>query len=599
MKPYLALIRANLRLALRERVAIFFNYVFPLIFFFAFGGLLHAERGGVITHVVTMVLVIGILGNGLFGGGIRAVQDREQNILRRFKVAPISAAPILAASIVTGWVLYLPAVVLTFVLARVVYGMPFPERWFSLFVLVSAGVIAFRAIGLIIASVANSAQESQILVQLVYLPMMFLSGTTFSITILPAWAQTIAQFLPATYLVNALQSNLLRAEAPRQAGSALFVLLVTAAVSLFLSTQLFRWEKEEKLRRSGKLALAAMIVPSLLLGAWQVRTHDAVSQTRVLYRQMQRGRSLMIRGVRIFTGDGRVIDSGAVLVRSGIILQVYPGAPPEDLNAESIEGSGKTLLPGLIDMRVQLTTSGGVRDLPGSFHPAAAARRALAAYLYCGATGVRSVGDPPALVRDLAAAVAAGERLGAQVFTGAGTVSNAYIPSLSILDAAAGIQAGDPALLSRTLVEQVGPLDLIRQMRKALGSGPRRLPAEASAPLHDAMRKLVDAYRSGALLVAGSGAGSPMVWHGPSVQRELELWVQAGIPARDALLGATSNAARVLGLEARIGAIRNGCDADLLLVDGNPLEDIAALERVSAVIFKGEPIDRSRLFDEQ
>ena len=83
--------------------------------------------------------------------------------------------------------------------------MRFPERWLSLLVLVSVGVIAFRAIGLIIASVANSAQESQILVQLVYLPMLFLSGTTFSITLLPVWAQTFAQFLPATYLVTALQ----------------------------------------------------------------------------------------------------------------------------------------------------------------------------------------------------------------------------------------------------------------------------------------------------------------------------------------------------------------------------------------------------------
>jgi len=156
MKSYLALIRINLKLALREKAVLFFNYVFPLIFFFAFGALMHAERGGVITQVVTMVLVIGILGNGLFGGGIRAVQDREQNILRRFKVAPISPTPLLVASVVTGWVLYVPAAIMTFVLARIVYGQPFPAHWISLLVLVSAGVIAFRAIGLIIASVANS-----------------------------------------------------------------------------------------------------------------------------------------------------------------------------------------------------------------------------------------------------------------------------------------------------------------------------------------------------------------------------------------------------------------------------------------------------------
>ncbi len=54
-----------------------------------------------------MVLIMGILGNGLFGAGMRAVQEREQNILRRFKVAPISPVPILVASLVTGLVHYL------------------------------------------------------------------------------------------------------------------------------------------------------------------------------------------------------------------------------------------------------------------------------------------------------------------------------------------------------------------------------------------------------------------------------------------------------------------------------------------------------------
>lgn len=46
-----------------------------------------ANEGGVITQVVTMVSVIGILGNGLVGAGMRAVQERENNILRRYKVA--------------------------------------------------------------------------------------------------------------------------------------------------------------------------------------------------------------------------------------------------------------------------------------------------------------------------------------------------------------------------------------------------------------------------------------------------------------------------------------------------------------------------------
>ena len=51
---------------MRDRTVLFFNYVFPLIFFFIFGSLMHAEQGGAIVQVVTMVLTLGILGVGPF-----------------------------------------------------------------------------------------------------------------------------------------------------------------------------------------------------------------------------------------------------------------------------------------------------------------------------------------------------------------------------------------------------------------------------------------------------------------------------------------------------------------------------------------------------
>jgi imidazolonepropionase-like amidohydrolase len=83
------------------------------------------------------------------------------------------------------------------------------------------------------------------------------------------------------------------------------------------------------------------------------------------------------------------------------------------------------------------------------------------------------------------------------------------------------------------------------------------------------------------------------------VQHELQLWVQAGIPPAVALQAATFNAARLLRAESHIGSIQAGNDADLLVVDGNPLEDITATERISLVVFKGERIDRNELFDQR
>src|SRR3954449_5590102 len=108
MKPYLTLIRMDIRLAFRQRIVIFFNYLMPLVFFFVFAQSFHAEQGGAILQVVCMVTVIGILGSGFFGAGMRAVQEREANILRRYKVAPISPLPLLVASMVTGLIVYMP-----------------------------------------------------------------------------------------------------------------------------------------------------------------------------------------------------------------------------------------------------------------------------------------------------------------------------------------------------------------------------------------------------------------------------------------------------------------------------------------------------------
>ena len=104
------------------------------------------------------------------------------------------------------------------------------------------------------------------------------------------------------------------------------------------------------------------------------------------------------------------------------------------------------------------------------------------------------------------------------------------------------------------------------------------------------------AHQHGVSLVTGSDAGNFLVVHGPTVQHELALWVRAGIPPAVALQAATLNAARLLRVDNRIGTIRAGNDADLLVVDGNPLDDIGATERISMVVFKGERIDRTELF---
>jgi imidazolonepropionase-like amidohydrolase/ABC-type multidrug transport system permease subunit len=733
MNAYIAQIRMNLRLTMRDKSVVFFNYMFPLIFFFIFGQVYHADQGGTGLQVVTMVLSLGILGGGFFGAGMRSVMDREANILRRFKVAPITPGPILVSSLVVGLVTYLPLVILVLVLAKVMWGMPIPANLGSFFLFIVLGVIAFRAFGGIIGAVVNSMQESQIIIQILYFPMLFLSGATFPLGVMPHWLQKLSDFIPATYLVRGLTDILIAHGslfANRQAAG---VLLLTGVLGTFLAFKLFRWEKDEKMKGSAKLWVIAVMAPFFIAGAWDSRNETNIAKEKIAMREMERGHALLVRDARLFIGDGQVIEHGAVLMRDGKIIEVYDGSAPDPktLKAEAIDAAGKTLMPGLIDTHVHLGSPGGVYEQPTDYEPAEKTMpRELAAYLYSGVTAVRSAGDTTADVLKIRQMIASGERLGAELFIvgplftaegGHGTefaenlpemmraefnaeflripksqddarkmvadlkkrgvdgiktvleggtaahpiprldtsilhviveaahaanlpvichtgnakdvadaldagvngiehgsnrdvipdalfarmkqMGTTYDPTLAVMEGLADTAAGKTDLLDRSLVQQVGPKKLLDATKKAIVSpqfeGMRAAFRAGHAGLEFGKQNLAAANRAGVILVTGTDAGNFQVIHGPAIHRELQLWIEAGIPPAVALQAATANSARALGAGDRIGMLRKGFDASVLLLNGNPLKDISATEQISSILFKGEHVDRPELFNQQ
>lgn len=82
-------------------------------------------------------------------------------------------------------------------------------------------------------------------------------------------------------------------------------------------------------------------------------------------------------------------------------------------------------------------------------------------------------------------------------------------------------------------------------------------------------------------------AGTDLVVPGHSIARELELYVRAGMTPMEALQAATIVPARVMGLDRESGTIERGKRADLVILDGNPLEGISAVRRVHAVVAAG------------
>ena len=418
MRPYIAIFKSNMQLTLRDRSVLFFNYLFPFIFFFAFAELFHAGTGAGVAYFVGTVLTMGILGNGLWGAGMRSVSDREANILRRFKVTPISPLPILVAAMASGWLLYLPVPILLVALAHFLYAMPLPHNWISLFVMVTLGVCALRSVGLILASVTNTMQEAMIAIQLAYMSQLFLSGATIPSAILPNWAQTLAEFLPASYLVTGFQGIFFRNQTLWDNLPAVAALLISTVVGVFLAVQLFRWEKDEKMQPRKKLWVLAVVGPFLLMGCYRGYSKEHIGQNQAMFRDLQRSGTFLIRNTRVFVGDGKVIENGSVLVRDGKIADVFEGpAPdPDKLKAEVVEGAGKTLLPGLIDAQVRLGSPAGISTSTEDYDPKKAMPHAAAALLYSGVTAARSVGDGLDASRTLRGEIANGSKLGAQLF---------------------------------------------------------------------------------------------------------------------------------------------------------------------------------------
>jgi len=101
--------------------------------------------------------------------------------------------------------------------------------------------------------------------------------------------------------------------------------------------------------------------------------------------------------------------------------------------------------------------------------------------------------------------------------------------------------------------------------------------------------------RAGVPILAGTDTGNPFCFPGFSLHDELVLLVAAGLTPAEALRAATVDPAKFLGLTQMLGTIDAGKVADLVVLDGNPLEDIRNTQRIDAVIANGHLFERKAL----
>lgn len=123
--------------------------------------------------------------------------------------------------------------------------------------------------------------------------------------------------------------------------------------------------------------------------------------------------------------------------------------------------------------------------------------------------------------------------------------------------------------------------------------------ADRAREIETRLRMVGDLHRGGAGLLAGTdgAVAFPLVVSGYSVHEELALLVQAGLSPLEALRTATLNPARALGRTDDLGTVAPSKLADLVLLDADPLEDIAHTARIRAVVLDGRLLDRAALDD--
>lgn len=256
MKALLHLTAVSLKLNFRNRMAILYGYLFPLIFLVAFWTIYRNDPVPLALHV-GQFLTVTVLGSACFGLPTTIVSERERGVWRRYALAPVGRWVFVAGVLLSRAVLLLSAALLQLALAFAL-GLPMPAHPLDLLISLCITAAAFLSFGMVIAMLVDNVPAVQALGQCIFLPMLMIGGVAVPLQSLPEWAQHISAFFPGRYAVEAMQLSA-TGSGLRGAGFDLLALLLMAAGAAIAATAMFRWDKALAPRR-GWLFLA--------LGMW-------------------------------------------------------------------------------------------------------------------------------------------------------------------------------------------------------------------------------------------------------------------------------------------------------------------------------------------
>jgi ABC-2 type transport system permease protein len=238
--------RLERRMFWRNPSAAFFNFFLPLLFLALFGAIFGGDQDNL------DVIVPGIAGLAVMSTTFSALAMnitflREQGVLKRMRGTPLPTGSYLAgiaANAVTNAAIQIALVVLA---GRVFFGIGWPKDWLALIVFVTAGVVCLASLGVAWSHVIPNFDAAPAYVNIVFLPVIFISGVFYDVDNTPAFLRDIAQALPLTHIIDGLRGAMVTGRGLDDNLSALAVIGVWAVFGIVFAIRGFSWES----RRDG------------------------------------------------------------------------------------------------------------------------------------------------------------------------------------------------------------------------------------------------------------------------------------------------------------------------------------------------------------
>ncbi|MHB1628702.1 MAG: ABC transporter permease [Bacilli bacterium] len=234
------------KLFFREKQAVFWTFLFPILMFWLFGAMFGKQKIEGFSYSDAYIpswVAVQLLTTSLFTLGTTLTGYRETGVLRRFQATPLRPWVVLAAHIAYGLIVFIMSAIVVIAFGALAFHLNAPKHPASTIAALALSVCAIFPFGLLLASLARNTRTAAAVSSLVLNLMMFLSGATFPLSIMPKFLQGVARALPLYYVIDLLRQTW-NVSPIADHMTDVAVLAGLCVISSALAARFFRWSSE-------------------------------------------------------------------------------------------------------------------------------------------------------------------------------------------------------------------------------------------------------------------------------------------------------------------------------------------------------------------